>query len=155
MSSKNINDDATLAFLFKRVWDAVYPVGSIYMSANSTSPERLFGGRWEQIKGRFLLGADEAHQAGAVGGEAEHKLTVGELPNVHGEARMGWQDSSAAGIMVTGTSGAFGSKPGTAYFNIGARSGTYGTDLVLDFGNGQSHNNMPPFLAVYVWKRTA
>ena len=52
--------------------DMIYPVGSIYMSANATSPETLFGGTWESIGGRFLLGADATYAAGSPGGEATH-----------------------------------------------------------------------------------
>ena len=37
--------------------DLVYPVGSIYMSVNNVNPKNLFGGEWEKIEGRFLLGS--------------------------------------------------------------------------------------------------
>lgn len=57
-----------------------YPVGSIYMSVNSTNPGELFGGTWEQIQGRFLLGQGSGYSVGAMGGEANHALSVSELP---------------------------------------------------------------------------
>ena len=76
---------------------------------------------------------------------------------------MGWGDSSAAGIMVSGASGIFGSSSGPAYYTSGVNSGTYQTNLTINFGNNQPHNHgntgssstMPPYLAVYMWKRTA
>ena len=58
----------------------VYPVGSIYMSVNSTSPAKLFGGTWEQIKDMFLLACGDTYANGAKGGEASHTLTVAEMP---------------------------------------------------------------------------
>ena len=64
----------------KALLNAIYPVGSIYMSVNSTSPATLFGGTWERIKDRFLLAAGDAYAAGGTGGEATHTLTEGEMP---------------------------------------------------------------------------
>ena len=59
---------------------ALYPVGSIYLSVNSTNPATLFGGTWEQIKDRFLLSCGDTYANGAAGGEANHTLTVAEMP---------------------------------------------------------------------------
>lgn len=60
--------------------DNVWPVGSIYMSVNSTNPGTLFGGTWQQIKDRFLLACGSTYANGATGGEATHALTVNEMP---------------------------------------------------------------------------
>lgn len=168
---------ASLKEMLSHILETIYPVGSVYISVNNVNPADLFGGTWEQIKGRFLLatgmpddnvnrawgtdltwnGVDKFSQPlGDTGGESLHKLSQAELPNIHGEARMGWGDSSAAGIMVENTSGVFSKKPiGTTYYNSAANSGTYDNGLVLDFGNGYQHNNMPPYLAVNMWYRTA
>ena len=61
--------------------DKIYPIGSIYMNINSTNPTDLFGGIWEQIKERFMLGCGDSHSAGSTGGEFNHTLTVDEMPN--------------------------------------------------------------------------
>lgn len=61
--------------------DNVWPVGSIYMSVISTNPSTLFGGTWQQLQNRFLLGAGSSYSNGATGGEATHKLTVNEMPS--------------------------------------------------------------------------
>ena len=63
--------------------DCLYPVGSIYMSVNSTSPAELFGGTWEQIKDTFLLGSG-SYTLGATGGEKTHTLSESELPAISG-----------------------------------------------------------------------
>ena len=59
----------------------MYPVGSIYLSINSINPGILFGGTWEQIKDSFLLAAGDIHEAGEIGGEETHTLTVEEIPS--------------------------------------------------------------------------
>lgn len=128
----------------KGIVDLIYPVGSIYMSVNSTSPATIFGGTWERIQDRFLLAAGSTYAAGSTGGEAAHTLTVDEIPS----HRHGLTDSPAnsAGRAGTGTS-----RFGTVQMDVVWANG-YLTDAT---GSGQAHNNMPPYLAVYMWKRTA
>lgn len=50
--------------------DLIYPIGSIYMSVNSTNPSNYFGGTWEQLKDRFLLGAGDIYVNGDIGGRS-------------------------------------------------------------------------------------
>ena len=54
----------------QKICDTIYPIGAIYMSTNSTSPATLFGGTWQRIEGRFLLGAGGGYSAGSTGGSA-------------------------------------------------------------------------------------
>ena len=120
---------------------SIYPVGSIYMSVNSTSPATIFGGTWERIQDTFLLAAGSTYDAGSTGGEREHKLTVNEMP------------SHRHNIAI-----ATGSVSGTEYFHAEqTQGGSYPiySSPVQPTGGGVAHNNMPPYLAVYVWKRTA
>jgi hypothetical protein len=124
----------------------IYPVGSIYITANDTNPTDLFGGVWEQIKDRFLLSAGTTYAAGSKGGEATHKLTVNEIPAHKHNVYYKYDNNSADNI--TAQSWAYVvSNTVNAEKDNGA--GMYNT------GGSQSHNNMPPYLAVYVWKRTA
>lgn len=117
--------------------DDVYPVGSIYMSVNSTNPSALFGGTWEQITDTFLLAAGSTYAAGATGGEASHTLSVAEMPaHMH---RM-----RKTGVGGTGT---------TQY--VPDEAGNFSNLFGETVGGDGAHNNMPPYLAVYVWKRTA
>ena len=126
----------------KTALNLIYPIGSIYMSTSSTNPSILFGGTWERIKGRFLLAADDStYKLGATGGEATHKLTYNELPSevVTGHCADN-QKSWATG----------------AWANYSSNS--YPTNVIRLSGQGsgnQAHNNMPPYLVVYIWKRTA
>lgn len=126
------------------ILEAVYPVGSIYMSVNSTSPATLFGGTWKAIQGKFLLGADSnVYKAGNTGGEATHTLTTREMPN-HNHAvffpNAGANNHSAPGSYPDGPSN-------STYFAVSSYTSRE--------GGGEAHNNMPPYLAVYIWKRTA
>ena len=140
------------------VLDNVYPIGSIYMNVNSTNPGTLFGGTWEQIQGRFLLGMSSSYPAGSQGGEASHTLTTAEMP-IHGH-----NPANEAGYsgFITNSKKAFsigdmGSQSGSgryypyasAAFDI-SRNTMTGTT-----GGGNPHNNMPPYLSIYIWKRTA
>ena len=54
----------------QKICDTIYPIGAIYMSTSPTSPATLFGGTWERIEGRFLVGAGSAYSAGSTGGSA-------------------------------------------------------------------------------------
>lgn len=125
-----------------------YPVGSIYMSVNSTNPGELFGGTWEQIQGRFLLGQGSGYSAGATGGEAEHTLSVSELPShrhtgldIDNVYIFGWDN---------------GTKPGTDWMRQLNQGNSTANRITTGYtGGGSAHNNMPPYLVVYIWKRTA
>ena len=68
------DDNTTLTKL------SFYPVGAIYQSTGSTSPASLFGGDWERIQGRFLLGTSSSYSVTATGGEERHTLTISEMP---------------------------------------------------------------------------
>ncbi len=122
--------------------DTFYPVGSIYFTMNGTNPSQLFGGAWEQIKDTFLLSAGDKYALGATGGEAQHILTVGEMPaHTHSANKTG---------IATRTQDGYGVASLAQYYNTDTNPFTTNVS-----GGGKAHNNMPPYLAVYVWKRIA
>ena len=146
------------------VLDNVYPVGSIYMNVNSTNPGTLFGGTWEQIQGKFLLGMSSSYPAGSQGGEAEHTLTVGEMPTHGNHLMQGGMYSELADNQSNDSSYRSNTLylPKTAFtssgnFNRGWKDWNGGEMYPAGTlkGGGNPHNNMPPYLAVYTWKRTA
>lgn len=153
------------------ILDSTYPVGSIYMSVNSTSPATLFGGTWSQLQNRFLLGAGSSYTAGNIGGAATVTLTTAQMPahthtftgssattssdsHTHtvpntkgdnsgsGNKCESWSSASASGRTVTTSS--------DSHTHTVTAKGTNAST-----GGGGSHNNMPPYLVVYMWKRTA
>lgn len=126
----------------ENILSKVYPVGSIYMSLSSTDPKTLFGGTWERLKDRFLLAAGDTYSAGATGGEATHTLTKDEMPSHnHYAAINGGTDSYGQNRT---TIGSFANKA----------QGYSDSSTIFATGGGNAHNNMPPYLAVYMWKRT-
>lgn len=120
-----------------------YPVGAIYMSTVSTSPATLFGGTWSALGGRMLIGVDGTYTNGSTGGSATQTLTEANMPaHVH--------NTTSVLVNASGAGTSFNVGSGTSYgLGYGA---TYSTDSK---GSGTAHNNMPPYLAVYMWKRTA
>lgn len=134
----------------------LHPIGSIYISVTSTSPASLFGGTWERIKDVFLLAAGDTYAAGTTGGEAEHKLTEAELPSVSGSALLRpvtWQDEHYSAASTV--NGAFSKKDSTKVSSPAVSVDAPGSLLTYSFGADAAHNNMPPYLAVYCWKRMA
>ena len=127
------------------LFNLIYPIGSIYTSANPTNPSVLFGGVWVQIKGRFLLTADdETYIAGNEGGKAEVQLTIDEMPRHNHILKFGEYD-------ITHNIGA----NGTYWNNIGIEMNTTLGHATADYkGGDQPHENMPPYLVVYAWQRT-
>lgn len=126
----------------------VYPVGSIYMSVNATSPASLFGGTWENIYdahgNRFLLAAGGTWPVGYWGGESTHTLTIEEMPSHrHSVQRPRYFFDEP---IISETLTAIGEPELTTPVVTGY------VDYV---GGDQPHNNMPPFLTVFMWKRVS
>ena len=112
------------------------------MSIFDTSPASLFGGTWERLKDRFLLAAGDTYAAGATGGEAEHTLTVDEMPKHNHDFQASYSDI-ATGSEVNGKILAGGD------YN----SWLWNFAKTNESGWNAPHNNMPPYLAVYMWAR--
>lgn len=120
---------------------AHYPVGAVYISANSTSPASLFGGTWESIGGRFLLGADATYAAGSTGGNNTIQINVENMPY--------W--SLFANSVVQDGMWSYGK-----WADHSAKSGDTLARHNGDLGDtGQPIDNMPPYLAVYMWRRVS
>lgn len=124
-----------------------YPIGSIYISTNATSPATLFGGNWDEIHGAFLFANSALHKAGEIGGEEEHVLKEKEIPiHYHDE--------------YVGNDGGDGSVP-EGYYGFASiactSKNTYWAkgSKTSEAGGGQAHNNMPPYLSVYMWQRVS
>ncbi len=153
----------------------IYPVGSIYISTVSTNPSTLFGfGTWTQIKDTFLLAAGTTYKAGSTGGSATHTLTVNEIPS-HTHKFTGTSTTTTSSgnhthsVTFTTTAGAsnmlgaFGGSDGNSIGNTSTTTTSNGSHTHgftaqgsnSNTGAGQAHNNMPPYLTVYMWKRTA
>lgn len=127
--------------------DLIYPIGSIYMSVNSTSPASLFGGTWTQLQNRFLLGAGSSYSAGATGGASTHVLEVSEMPSHSHGLYYAW---SGGGSYAVNRVRLMYVDSGTSQW---VRDGS--TIAMYSVGENTAHNNMPPYLVVYMWKRVS
>lgn len=161
-SKNDFNINGTLKVNNTNIFDLIYPVGSIYISVNSTNPKVLFGGTWEQIQGRFLLGMNSSYPAGSQGGEAEHKLKTNELPShIHTVTEQG----NAMHVYPTSRVSSATSSTGNYALLLNDTGNGYVKEDRTNIGRimaydsyetrGYAHNNMPPYLSVYIWKRTA
>lgn len=161
------------------VLQAVYPVGAVYISTVSTNPSTLFGfGTWEQVKDRFLLASGDDYNAGATGGEATVTLTKAQTPaHTHTRGTMEIYGAlterpctSSVEILNSKPNGAFVSTMQGDTTQWGVTVVTQGqsnhknnlhefiasknwTGETSSVGSGEPHNNLPPYLVVYIWKR--
>lgn len=152
--SENVSKLVPYVMPMSDMLSRIYPVGSIYMSVTSASPADLFGGTWERIKDRFLLASGDTYSAGSTGGEAQHTLTVDEMPSHHHTIDV---YASAESRIGTTLRDAQQGKPLSAIWaeNSATMSGENFEQHIGNTGSSKPHNNMPPYLTVYIWKRIA
>ena len=123
-------------------WKTVFPIGYTFITTDSSfDPNTSFGGTWVRIQDRFLLASGNTYTNGETGGEATHTLTIDEMPSHNHEPI-----SLAYGNPNT-------APQGLNYAENGVGKQTKG--WLSSAGGGQAHNNMPPYLTVMMWKRTA
>lgn len=141
-------NDCTINAVMETI-DMIYPVGSIYMSVNSTNPSTLFGGTWVEFgKGRTLVGVDttqtEFDTVEKTGGEKTHTLTVSEMPTHTHNIRGRIDRYQGSGTVFR--------EPYDPNDIDGERDNNIST---YSTGGSQSHNNLQPYITCYMWKRTA
>lgn len=124
--------------------DYIYPIGRIIETVDPADPSELYGGTWERLKGKVLVGVDEDDSAfsavSSTGGEKTHTLTVEEIPS-HTHA----YDTNSINNLVQ-----IAPNSQSVYGRTGNR-----TANTVATGGGKPHNNMPPYITVYIWKRIA
>lgn len=136
---------ATKLRLAQEILNIIYPVGSIYLSVNSTNPSSLFGGTWVQWgAGKVPVGVDtndsNFNTVEKTGGEKTHKLTVDEMPS-HTHDQYVTANSGNAGVRKD--------------YNQDANTSVYYQCQTGSRGGGQAHNNLQPYITCFMWKRTA
>ena len=128
----------------------LYPIGSIYISVVNTNPKEYFGGTWQSFgSGRVLVGVDTAqtefNTVMKTGGEKTHTLSTNEMPtHSHGIETWYGSDQWSLGYIWSRAAGS-----GSSNKRGGQAPSTYNT------GGGQAHNNLQPYITVYMWRRVA
>lgn len=118
-----------------------FPIGTIYMNVNNINPEKFFGGTWERFgQGKMIVGVDESdldfNTSQKTGGEKTHQLIQEELPNVSTTIWRGPGDQTWGGF--TGVSKVDGVSQGV---------------VNTTQGKNKPHNNLQPYITVYMWKK--
>ena len=138
-------------------FDKVYPVGSIYISTSSANPSTIYGGTWERYgQGKTLVGLNESETEfstiNKTGGEKTHTLTINEMPSHNHQIGSG---DGSNGLII-------GSAPESnilvgvnnyyiKYDGVGNGPSTYLN--TYNVGGSSAHNNLQPYITVYMWKR--
>lgn len=164
LTTKKDNIVAAVNEIYKlvsaNILEKTYPVGSVYMSFNETSPAKLFGGTWAEIGSEneelfpLFTAVDNAggFVSGSVGGEADVKLTINQIPS-HTHPL-----SDGKGLVVSvGTKSDQIGNPALGFVMQTQQSWSgynKGALAVGNSGGSQAHNNMPPYIRVYAWRRT-
>lgn len=148
VSMKCVFDDQTKNI--SSVLDAVWPVGSIYISVDATNPGEKLGGTWEVFaQGQMLLGFSDTHDIGTSGGEETHTLTRSEVPShYHGFGYRRWARYTTYHPERGGV------RPLDTAYAVTSSTTTY-SSTTDSTGGGSAHNNMPPYITVGIWRRIA
>lgn len=145
-----LQGESTQKIKWSVLLDKLYPVGCIYQSASPTSPASFLGGTWERIKDKFILAAGDTYAAGSTGGSANHNHSIGEMfaaayingsyMEYHYSGNTGWtakyKNLIPNGITETSLSDKIYRSGITVYGSPTKEAGT-----------------LPPYVAMYVWKR--
>lgn len=125
-----------------------HPVGSLYISENATSPAELYGGTWERIEGKFIMGASDTYPAGSTGGSATHRQSAKEV-------------ARHAHDIGTNVSGTLMTVPQWKFYITSVSQVTdqngyecYGM-ATNTTGDGEPMNILNPYYSVYIWRRVA
>ena len=134
----------------------VWPIGSIYISVVNTNPSQWFGGTWQSFgSGRVLVGVDtsqaEFNTVEKTGGEKEHTLTTNEMPK-HQHPGLFYNNKDKTPISFIRSSSTTEKGYGIAY-TMNAKIYSAANIQTYASGGSKPHNNIQPYITVYMWKR--
>lgn len=145
--------------LVSSIKNAMYPVGSVYITYNNVNPGTFLGGTWVQFgQGRTLIGQGTGNDgstsmsftAESSGGEYKHKLSADEMPSHYHNVVL--NDDKNELLRIHYTRGTWG-----IYSEPSRNCAGVNTSAVITNSQGGSryHNNLSPYITVYFWKRIA
>lgn len=125
-----------------------HPVGSLYISEKPTSPAELYGGTWERIEGKFIMGASDTYPAGSTGGSATHTQTVNEVaPHKHDVITL-LNNSVIKSVTYKGYANSYGME------KI-ADDNDYNVETQKNSEVATPMNILNPYYSMYIWRRVA
>ena len=133
---------------------AANPVGKLWTSDDPTSPASIVGGTWERIEGKFIMGASDTYPAGATGGEESVKLTRKNIPVLSTRKGVAAVDTVGKAMHIHQWEWIYAATQVTNSDGYNSYSAQW-TDVGTDDVDMQNVNNMPPYIAVYIWRRVA
>jgi len=157
----------TLLQLTTHITDKIYPIGSIYCNYdNSSNPSTILGvGTWSQLRGRFLVGEGagtdinnvaQNFPATTTGGEYTHRLLESEIPTHRHDMYNGSTTSSDTPTIADGNvSSRYTAGANESYFMQRTTAPNQWTGVTNYAGSNNTHNNIPPYQTVYMWRRVA
>ena len=158
-NSQNIMSIGNFYFDYKEwyheatFFDKIYPIGSVHITTNSVNPSNYFDGEWERIQDTFLLASGTTYENGTTGGSATVTLTASQsgLPahnHTYPHTDTTYKLNTTNRKPGTSTAVAYGTSITATANNTTKTSNNNNTKDATE-----SHNNMPPYLAVYMWER--
>lgn len=146
----------TVTNTLKTLLDIVYPIGSIYMSVEDKNPAALFGvGTWTRLENRFLIGASNTYAVNSTGGDTTH---YHGLSNGYACMLYTWLDNQNRLLINYKNTGAGWTANRYTVYSLqqysDANWGGLGQALSLG-GTTDNATILPPYVAVYMWKRTS
>lgn len=170
MISSCTKDSDDFTALSELLLNFAHPVGSYYWSSVSTSPATLFGGTWTQVTDKFVLAAGSTYKAGGTGGAATVSLTTAQMPSHTHTITASSGSAGAHTHKIKCDLDAYYTTSGTRSWSVHrAESGAGSTVGITDSkgshshtvtataaaaGSGSAHENMPPYIVAYCWRRT-
>ncbi len=160
MKIDSLKKDSSISSILNRISkleSQIYPVGSVYISLVNTNPSILFGGTWEQLKDRFLLGVGDTYTQGQTGGTETHSHHYKVASII---SKMVAADARAVEYSTDTIKGRTLVQSNKDY-NTNSQLGSGGAwnyadaNYYVSEGKTQTISNMPPYLTVYMWKRVS
>lgn len=127
----------------------IFPIGYIYISTNPKSPSELFGGNWKRLKDTFLLASGDIYEGGTTGGESEVTLKIEEMPSHSHDVNDFSYNKWGVGVTGYNDTAGYNTPSIRGITGAGSTNGLKASPV----GGDQPHNNMPPYLTVYMWEK--
>lgn len=137
-----------------------HPVGSLYISENATSPAELYGGTWERIEGKFIMGASDTYPARSTGGSSNHYHTASLKYIISAQQVVGGSKAYSVNMLDSADAGIETSAKKNPNYSeqLYYATGDYTTTTASQYtstGTTSVESCIPPYYSMYIWRRVA